>query len=712
MVRTLLFAGAALALTAPALAKTVPSAALPASSPFARPSSLPYGAPDFAHIKSGDYLPALMAGMAQRKRDIDAIAKQKAAPTFDNTIGRLEQAGPLLERTQLAFNAVLSADTDDTLDKTDATTAPLLTATNDYMNLNKALFARVKSLHDRAASLNLTPEQARLLDVYYKRMVHAGAELPAARQAELKTLNGRISSLESSFSQKLTAATAAGALHVTDRAALAGLSDDAIAAAAEAAKAKKMDGWLIALQNTTGQPALGSMSDRATRLKLFGAGWTRAEKGDANDTRALISELAALRAKKAALLGYPSWAAYALYDQMAKTPDAAIGFLARLAPAVSAKERAEAAAIQAVIDQQNGGFKATPADWDYYSEQVRKARYDYDEGALKPYFSMWNVLENGVFYAANQLYGLTFKRRTDLPTWDADMRVYEVSDANGKPVGLAYFDYYKRDNKQGGAWMDNLVVQAKSRGALPVIYNVCNFTRPAAGKPPLVSFDDVTTMFHEFGHGLHGLFADQQYPSLSGANTARDFVEFPSQFNENWALDPKVLANYAKDYRTGAPIPAELVAKVKAARTFNQGHDVGETLTAARLDLDWHSLPATAGRQDVDGFEAAALAKGGFDVADVPSRYRTSYFRHIWSGGYAAGYYAYPWTRMLAQDAFAWFESHGGLTLANGDRFRALVLSRGNTEDYGAMFRGFAGHDPSIQPYLAFYGFDGAAGDK
>ena len=712
MIRNLLLASAAIAMTTaaqPALAAPAKTAApasdtLPASNPFAHPSSLPFQAPDFSKIKDSDYLPALLAGMAQQKREVVAIANNPAPPTFANTVVAMERSGLLLERAELAFSAVNGADTNDTLQATDTKTAPLLAAHSDFIYLNPKLFQRFKTLHDNQASLNLNPEQAKLLDVYYKQFVHSGAELPAAQQAQLKAMNERLSSLQTDFNQKLLAAAKAGALHVDDPAALAGLSPQQLAAAQQDAKNRQLSGYVLPLQNTTQQPALSDLTSHATRQQLMDASLNRAEHGDANDTRNIISEIAQLRAKKAALLGYPDYADYTLYDQMAKNRATAVAFLDRLAAPTAAKERQEWSDIVALAKSQGANFQPTAADWNFYAEQIRKQRYDLNQDELKPYFEIHKVLTDGVFYAANQLYGITFKERHDLPTWNPDMMTFEVFDANGKPLGLMYFDYWKRDNKQGGAWMSNLVNQSYLRGTQPVIYNVANFTKPAPGQPALISFDDVTTMFHEFGHALHGLFAAQTYPTLSGTNVARDFVEFPSQFNENWALDPKVLAHYAVNYQTGQPMPQSLVDKIKNSRTFNQGYDNGETLEAARLDMDWHSLPADAPRQDVDKFEAQALATSGYDTADVPPRYRSSYFLHIWSNGYAAGYYAYPWTRMLAQDAFAWFESHGGLTRANGQRFRDLVLSRGNTEDYGVMYRSFAGHDPDIRPYLEYYG--------
>lgn len=714
MLRTLLLTTAAVAMTttpalaAPAKTSGSASATLPASSPFAKPSTLYMQAPDFSKIKDSDYLPALMAGMAEQKREVTQIANNPAPPTFNNTMVPLERSGALLERAALAFFAVNGANTNDTLQDVDTKTSPLLAAHSDFIFLNEKLFNRVKTLHDKADSLNLNPEQAKLLDVYYKQFIKAGAQLSPEKKAQLKQMNERLSTLSTEFSQKLLAATKAGALHVTDKAALAGMSDAEIAAAAQAAKDRKLDGYVIPLQNTTRQPAATSLTSHDTRQALFNASIMRAEHGDANDTRNLVSEMAQLRAQKAALLGFDNYANYTLSDQMAKDRATALGFLTRLAPATAAKQRQEWADIVALAKSQGATFTPTAADWNFYAEQIRKQRYDLNQDELKPYFEIHKVLNDGVLYAATQLYGITFKQRNDLPTWNPDMLTYEVFDTDGKPMALMYFDYWKRDNKGGGAWMSNLVNQSYLRGTKPVIYNVANFTKPAPGQPALISWDDVTTMFHEFGHALHGLFAAQTYPTLSGTSVARDFVEFPSQFNEHWALDPKILPHYAVNYQTGQVIPQDLVDKIKRSRTFNQGFDNGEVLEAARLDLDWHSLGADAPRQDVDAFEAKALAASGFDTSDVPPRYRSSYFAHIWGGGYAAGYYAYPWTRMLAEDAAQWFESHGGLTRENGQRFRDMVLSRGNTIDLADMYRNFTGHDPDIQPYLEYYGLTGA----
>ena len=683
------------------------AASLPASNPFAAASTLPLGAPPFDRIKSSDYAPALLAGMAQQRAEVRAIANARSAPTFDNTIAALERSGRLLERASLAFEGVVGANTDDVLQKTEADLAPAFAAHQDAINLDPALFARVRTLYDKRRTLGLTPEQLQVLTLTYQNMVRAGALLSPADKLTLSKYNAQLSTLETAFQQKLLAATKAGALVVEDRAKLAGLSEAEIAAAADAAKARGLAGkYVLTLQNTTQQPELASLTDRATREALFRASWTRAEKGDANDTRDTIAQIALLRAQKARLLGFPTWADYVLQDQMAKKPQTALAFMQRLGKPVAVEQHREAAELQARIKATGGDFELKPWDWDFYSEQVRKAKYDLNQDELKPYFEINKVLTDGVFYAAHELYGLTFKRRTDIPVYQPDVMVYEVDEANGAMLGLMYFDYWKRDNKNGGAWMSNFVNQSKLIGTKPVIYNVANFTKPAAGQPALISFDDVVTMFHEFGHALHGLFANQVYPSVSGTNTARDFVEFPSQFNEHWALDPKVLSHYAVNYKDGKPIPQALVDKIKRASTFNSGYSFGEALAAAELDMSWHSLTAAQGRQDVDAFEDKALAATGLDIAEVPPRYRSSYFLHIWSNGYSAGYYAYSWTKMLSANAFNWFERHGGMTRANGQRFRDMILSKGHTEDYAPMFRAFNGADPQVGPLLKDLGLD------
>ena len=681
------------------------NAALPASNPFAQVSTLPFQAPPFDKIKDSDYQPAFEEGMKEQIAEIEAIADNPAPPTFENTIVAMEKSGRLLDRVQLAFSGVVQANTNDALDKVQTIEAPKLAAHQDAIFLNPKLFARVKAVDDSPQAEKLDPESKMLLKVYYMQFVHAGALLSPADKAKLKEMNKRDAELETAFQQKLVAAAKDGALVVDNKSALAGMTDQEIAAAGQAAKARKLDGkYVVPLQNTTQQPALTDLTDRSTRQKLFESSWTRAEKGDKDDTRATISELAQLRAAKAKLLGYPNYAAYVLYDQMANTPDKVLNFMAQLRGPVAQKSEGEAKDIQAAIDASGRHFDLKPWDWEHYSDQVRKAKYDIDQSQVKPYFELNSVLENGVFYAANKLYGVTFKERHDIPVYQPDVRVFEVFDKDGSELGLAYFDYFKRDNKSGGAWMSNFMEQSKLNGTKPVIYNVANFTKPAPGQPALLTFDDVTTMFHEFGHGLHGLFASQQYPSLSGTSVARDFVEFPSQFNEHWALYPDVLRHYAKNYKTGQPMPQALIDKLKKAAKFNQGYALGEVLAAAELDMQWHMLPASAPRQDVDTFETKALKDAQVDFKYVPPRYRSSYFLHIWANGYAAGYYAYLWTEMLDDDVFAWFTAHGGLTRANGQRFRDMILSRGHTEDYGTMFRAFYGKDPEIGPMLQHRG--------
>lgn len=605
------------------------------------------------------------------------------------------------------FNCVTGANTDDALQKVQEYEAPRLAATQDAITLNPKLFARIKAVYDERASLHLDPESLRLVEWDYKEFVHAGANLSATDKEKLKKINEEDSTLENAFQTRLLAAAKAGVYSTDDAAALAGLSPAQVAAAAQKAQDRKQKGWVLPLENTTQQPEQADLTVRASRQSLFENSWNRAERGDGNDTRATIARLAQLREEKAALLGFSNYAAWVFTDQMAQTPQAAIDFVNALVPASTAKAAEEAKDIQALIDRQHGGFQLQPWDWEFYSEQVRKARYDLDENEIKPYFELNTVLENGVFYAANQLYGITFKERHDLPVYQPDVRVFEVFDADSKPLALMYFDYFKRDNKNGGAWMDSMVAQSKLLGTLPVVYNVANFQKPAPGEPALLTFDDVTTMFHEFGHALHGMFADTEYPSLSGTQTARDFVEFPSQFNEHWASYPAVFGHYARNYKTGTPMPADLVAKIKQSRTFNQGYMLTELLSASMLDLDWHTLPAGAPLQDPDAFEKQSLEKSHLWIGYVPPRYRSSYFLHIWFNGYAAGYYAYLWTEMLDDAAYQWFEDHGGMTRANGDRFRKMVLSRGNTEDLQKMYDTWLGAKPTIQPMLKNRGLVG-----
>ncbi|HKM89661.1 MAG TPA: peptidyl-dipeptidase Dcp [Candidatus Acidoferrales bacterium] len=674
------------------------------SNPFYAPSTLPFHAPPFDKIKDEDYQPAIEAGMAEELVEIQAIADNPAPPTFENTLVAMQKAGRLLQRVMATFGAVTGANTNPVLQNVQTEEAPKLAAHQDAIFLNPKLFARVAAVYKQRESLHLDPESSRLLQVTYDTFVRSGANLSDADKTELKKLNEEISTLSTAFSNKLLAATKDGAYVTTDKSALAGLSDAQLAAAAHAAQGRKQEGYLLPLQNTTQQPSLGSLSGRATREAIFENSWNRAEHGDANDTRDTISRMAQLRARRAQLLGFPNHASWTLGDQMAKTPQAALKFMDALVPGATAKAAREAKDIQELIDAQKGGFTLQPWDWNFYSEQVRKARYDLDPAEVKPYFELNNVLENGVFYAAHELYGITFQERHDIPVYQPDVRVFEVSDADGKPLALFYCDYFKRDNKNGGAWMDNLVDQSKLLGMLPVVFNIANLPKPAPGEPALISFTDVTTMFHEFGHALNGMFADTEYPSLSGTATARDFVEFPSQFNEHWALYPAVFSHYAKHYKTGAAMPAELVAKIHKAATFNQGYMLTELLAAAELDMQWHTLPASAPPEQPDAFEKQALENTHLLIHAVPPRYRSSYFSHIWASGYSAGYYAYLWAEMLDDDAFQWFEDHGGLTRANGDRFRRMVLSRGNTEDLAKMYAAWRGKEPSVEPMLKYRG--------
>jgi peptidyl-dipeptidase Dcp len=675
------------------------------ANPFAQPSSLPYQAPAFDRIRNGDYQPAIEEGMRRQRAELDSIARQPASPTFENTIVALERTGELLTRVLKVFASVVQANTNDTLQRVQTEEAPRLAAHSDALYLDSRLFQRVHSVYQRRASLKLSTEQNTLVERYHRNFVRAGAQLSEAPKNRLRQLNQEEARLSTDFQTKLLAATKAGALVLDDRSQLKGLSEAEVAASAEAAKERGLAGkYLIVLQNTTQQPALASLADRGVRQRLFDASIHRADRGDTNDTRSIVRRLAALRIERANLLGFPTFAGFALDNQMARTPDAAIGLVSQLVPPATRKARAEAAKMQALIDRQNGGFRLAPWDWQYYAERVRQAEYNLDEDQLKPYLSLDRVLQDGVFFAATRLYGITFKERKDLPVYHPDVRVFEVFDRDGTSMALFYADYFKRDNKGGGAWMDTFVDPSGLRGTKPVVYNVANFTKPAPGRPALLTFADVTTMFHEFGHALHGLFAHVQYPIL--LNTPRDFVEFPSQINEHWALEPEVFAKYARHYQTGAPMPQDLVERIKRSRTFNQGYATTEYLAAALLDLAWHTLPGKTPDQDVESFERQALARYHVDLPEVPPRYRTPYFAHIWEGGYPASYYAYLWSEVLDHDAYAWFTEHGGMTRENGQRYRDMILSRGSTEDVGALYREFRGRDPSIKPLLKERGLE------
>lgn len=672
-----------------------------ANNPFMKASTLPFQAPDFTKITDSDFGPAMEEGLRIQREEIEQIANNTADPTFENTLVALEKSGELLSRVSMVFEMLTGANTNEVLQNLQEEMAPKLAALQDAMTLNDNLFERIKKIYATKDDLNLDKESARLLQYYYDEFTRAGANLPSEAKEKLKKLNEEDALLSAKYTNLLLTGTKAGALVVDSEAALKGLSEGTIKQAAQnAADAGHEGKWMISLQNTTQQPALQSLENRETREKLFKASWTRSEKGDENDTREVILRIAEIRAEKAALLGFPNYAAWTLQDQMAKTPETVKTFLGKLIAPATANAKREAKDLQALINREKGGFDLQAYDWNMYAEKLRKERYDLDEEQIKPYFELFNVLENGVFFAANQMYGLTFNRRTDIPVYNPDMRVYEVTDQDGSKLALFYCDFYQRDNKSGGAWMSNVVGQSKLLGTLPVVYNVCNFAKPIDGEPALISYDDVTTMFHEFGHALHGMFADQTYPSLSGTNVARDFVELPSQFNEHWALYPSVLNNYAKHYKTGESMPQELIDKIKKSSTFNQGYALTEILAASNLDMEWHTLAPGTKVNSVDEFEIEALKKNKLDIPQVPPRYRSSYFLHIWSNGYAAGYYAYQWAEMLDQDAFAWFEENGGLTRENGQRFRDMILSKGNTEDYNEMYYNFSNREPDIRPML------------
>jgi len=669
--------------------------------PFLSVSLLPYQAPRFDVIEDGHYRPAFDAALRQKREEIAAIAGNSAPVTFDNTFVALEKSGELLGRVTSIFFAMTAAHTNDTLQRLDEQFSAELAELSNDLYLNEALFARVDALWQQRETLGLDAESRRLVDVIHQQFVLAGAKLAPAQKAELRTLNTEAATLSTQFHQRLLAAAKSGGLVLNYPHQLEGLSPEDITAAASAAREKGLnDRWLLPLLNSTQQPALAQLRDRQTRKNLFDAGWLRNEKGDGNDTRALILRLITVRAKQAALLGYRDYASWSMADQMAKTPEAAFAFMRQIAPAARARAERELTDIQHVIDEQQGGFQAQAWDWNYYAEQVRLARYDLDEAQIKPYLELNNVLTDGVFWTASQLFGIRFVERFDIPVYHPDVRVWEIFDANGVGLALFYGDFFARDSKGGGAWMDNYVTQSTLLEQRPVIYNVCNYQKPTAGNPALLSWDDVVTLFHEFGHTLHGLFAVQRYPTLSGTRTPRDFVEFPSQINEHWARHPQVFSRFARHYQSGEPMPENLRDSMMRAATFNKGYDMTELVSSALLDMNWHTQTAETLPDDVDAFEQQAIRGEKLDLTAVPPRYRSSYFAHIFGGGYAAGYYAYIWTQMLADDGYQWFVEQGGLTRENGQRFREAILSRGNSSDLEVLYREWRGHDPLPEPML------------
>ena len=665
--------------------------------PLLSESTLPYGAPDFSKIKDENFKPAMLEGIAQQQKAVAAIANSEEEPTFENTVIALEKSGELLNRSSQIFYALAGANTNETLQAVEEEMAPKFAAINDEIYLNEKLFQRFKTLYNKKSTLNLDAESLKLLEEYYEDFEIAGANLSAEDKEKLKEYNSKLATLTTKFGKTLLDANNAGAVTFTNKEDLAGVDEDFL----KSKESKDGKGWTIPLQNTTQQPLLQSMDNRASREKLYKAAWLRAD-GSANDTKGLIKEIVEVRAQKAKLLGFNNYAEWSLQKTMAKTPANVNKFFNGLIPAATAKAQTESDEIQKMIKSKGQDFKLEPWDWNYYAEMVRKEKYDLDENQIKPYFELNNVLEKGVFYAAQKLYGITFKPRTDIPVYQEDVKVYELFEENGEPLGLFYTDYFARPSKSGGAWMDNFVTQSKMYNKKPVIFNVLNIPKPAGNEPALLTYDEVETLFHEFGHALHGFFASQQYPSLSGTAVSRDFVEFPSQFNENWALYPEILKNYALHYKTGEQIPQALIDKIKNSGTFNQGYSLTENLAASNLDMQWHMVSADKKIDDVNALEKDALMRTKLDaVHAVPPRYRSTYFSHIFAGGYGAGYYSYLWTEMLHHDAYNWFETHdGGLTRENGQRFRDMVLSRGNTLELEKMYKDWRGSDPKIEPML------------
>lgn len=711
-----------LAMPAYSQAATPATQAAPAANPFFAESPLPLHYPQFDKIKDSDFAPAFDAGMAEQLKEMDAIANNPAAPTFENTIIAMEKSGQVLDRATTVFFNLVGTDTNDARNKLRADYSAKFAAHGDAISLNPKLFARIKALFDKRNDLGLDAEGVRLIERYHTSFVRSGANLNDADKATLKKMNGELASLGTTFSDNVLKEVNASAVVVDDVKQLDGLTEGQIATAAEVAKKRGLEGkYVLTLLNTTGQPPESQLTNRALRQRLHEASVARGSRGGEFDTTALVSRIMKLRADRAKLLGYPNHAAYGLEDQTARTPEAVNAMLGKLAPAAVANAKREAADLQAMIDQEQKAkgeptFKLEPWDWAFYTEKVRAAKYNFDESQLKPYFEMKNVLENGVFFAATQLYGLTFKERTDLPKYHADTWTYDVFNADGSQLAIFIFDPYARDSKRGGAWMNSYVSQSGLTGDTPVVANHLNVPKPPAGEPTLMTWDEVTTTFHEFGHALHGMFSDVKYPYFSGTSVPRDFVEYPSQVNEMWADWPSILANYAKHHKTGEAMPQALLDKVIAASKFNQGFATTEYLGAAMLDQRWHQItadqvPDAAG---VMKFEAAALTADGINYAPVPPRYKTPYFSHI-MGGYSAGYYAYIWSEVLDANSVEWFKSHGGLKRENGDHFRKTLLSQGGSQDAMKLFRDFAGHDPKIEPLLEKRGLtapDSAAAGK
>jgi peptidyl-dipeptidase Dcp len=676
--------------------------------PFFSESTLPFHFPPFDRIKDSDYVPAFERGIADQQKEVSAIASNPDKPTFDNTIVAMERSGRLLTRVANVFDNLKGANTDDEIQKIDEEMSPRRSAANDEIVLNAPLFARIKAVYDQRMSLGLDAESIRLVELYHRDFVRAGANLSDADKVKLKAMNSEIASLQTAFSQNVLKERNASSVVVHDRADLAGLPDADISRMADAAKEEGKPGeYVIKLVNTTQQDPLASLENRALRQRIMEASLARGTRGGPYDNQATVERLVTLRAERAQLLGYESHAAYQVEIGTAQNLAAVDHLLSQLVPPSIAKAKGEAADIQAVIDQEHGGFQVQPWDWDFYSEKVRKARYSFDDSQLKPYFELNSVLQNGVFYAANKLYGVTFKERHDLPVYRPEVRTFQIYDADGSPLAILIEDFYARPSKQGGAWMNEYVSQSGLFGYQAVVANHHNIPMPAAGEPTLLTFDEVVTLFHEFGHGLHGLFSHVRYPYFAGTQVARDFVEYPSQVNEMWAQYPEVVKNYAKHYKTGEPMPTELLDKMLATRKFNQGYATTEYLKATLLDQAWHSQPPDKTPTDVPAFEASVFKKWNAEFAPVPPRYRSTYFSHVFaSDDYSAGYFSYIWADVLVADSIEWFLKNGGLTRANGDHFRGTVLSHGGSVEAMTLFREFTGGGPEVGPLLRHRGLD------
>ena len=673
--------------------------------PLLTESTLDYQAPDFSKIRPAHFVPAIEEGIRIQLAEIDSITSNTAAPTFENTVLAYEKSGRLFARATSILSALVGADGTEELQKIDEETTPMLSAHHDALLLNEKLFARIKAVYDQRSSLQ--GEDLRLTEVLYDQFVHEGALLSAADKEALKKINSEIAVLQTKFTNQVNAGTKEAAVLVDKLEELDGLSEEAITRAAEAAAAAGHKGKYLLEQTNTSRPGyLADLNNRDVRRRVLEASLSRCSGGDSTNTHPTITRIAALRAEKAKLLGLPNFASWALSDQMAGRPEAVERLISQLAPALRAKVADDVAELEAFAQQTEGkDFKLAAWDLDYYAERLKKAKYDLNEADLKPYLVLDSVLKNGVFYAANQLYGLTFKPRPDIPVYADGVQVYEVFDQDNTPMALFYTDYFRRPTKTGGAWMSNFVQQSTLFGTKPVIYNVCNFEAPAKGAPAFLTSSDVETLFHEFGHALHGLFASQKYETLSGTNTPRDFVEMPSQFNEHWMTDSVVLRHYARHYKTGEPMPQALIDKMKAAATYGQSYALAENLAAVTIDMAWGMLPAGQTVSDVDAFEREALARAGLDFALVPPRYRSAYYLHVFAGGYASGYYSYLWTEVLDHNIYEWFAAHGGLTRENGQRFREMVLSRGNTAPVGTFFTNFTGlTEPDMSSLLRFRG--------